>query len=181
MSQVLIILFRGVGGATQLPTQPLRQALATAGFGRVATYINSGNAIVTSTMSPPEAVTRIADLVREQFGFGKEIMAVSRPHWSAMIADNPFVQEVCEPTRLHACILAARPRPAAVAALEAKNTGTERFVLRDKILYLHTPDGMGRSRLVPRIETTLGVAATARNWNTVLALEALAAKAGRPG
>ena len=41
---VYILLFRGVGGATQLPTAPLREALTGAGFENVATYINSGNA-----------------------------------------------------------------------------------------------------------------------------------------
>ena len=45
---VYIILFRGVGGATQLPTKPLREALTAAGFKDVATYINSGNAVLSS-------------------------------------------------------------------------------------------------------------------------------------
>jgi hypothetical protein len=46
-----ILLFRGVGGATQLPTAPLREALTEAGFENVATYINSGNAILRSHLS----------------------------------------------------------------------------------------------------------------------------------
>ena len=44
--QVLILLFRGVGGKTQLPTAPLRAALLADGFRKAATYINSGNALV---------------------------------------------------------------------------------------------------------------------------------------
>ena len=43
-----ILLFRGVGGATQLPVAPLRDALTGAGFENVATYINSGNAVLRS-------------------------------------------------------------------------------------------------------------------------------------
>ena len=48
---VYLILFRGVGGKTQLPVQALREKLTEAGFENVATYINSGNAIVRSRLS----------------------------------------------------------------------------------------------------------------------------------
>ena len=54
MATVYIILFRGVGGATQLPTKPLREALTAAGFKDVATYINSGNAVLSSRKSAGE-------------------------------------------------------------------------------------------------------------------------------
>ena len=57
-----IVLFRGVGGATQLPTAPLGEAPAEAGFENVATYINSGNAVLHSVLSPG------AEFCRERFG-----------------------------------------------------------------------------------------------------------------
>jgi uncharacterized protein (DUF1697 family) len=41
-------------------------------------------------------------------------------------------------------------------------------------LYLHAPEGIGRSRLAARAESLLGVAATARNWRTVTQLLELA-------
>jgi uncharacterized protein (DUF1697 family) len=43
-----------------------------------------------------------------------------------------------------------------------------------RVLYLHTPDGLGRSKLAAAAERLLGVEATARNWRTVQALIALA-------
>ena len=48
---VYLILFRGVGGKTQLPVKLLRKRLKEAGFENVATYINSGNAIVHSRLN----------------------------------------------------------------------------------------------------------------------------------
>lgn len=57
-----------------------------------------------------------------------------------------------------------------MAALQEKATGTERFVVKGRVLYLHTPDGMGRSLFAPKIEPTLKVPMTARNWRTALAL-----------
>src|SRR4051812_39847010 len=89
---VYLILFRGVGGKTQLPVQALREALSAAGFENVATYINSGNAIVRSRMSGKKVVAAIAELCREQFGFDKAIFAPTLVEWDALIARNPFAR-----------------------------------------------------------------------------------------
>jgi uncharacterized protein (DUF1697 family) len=52
--------------------------------------------------------------------------------------------------------------------------GREAFALKSKIFYLHTPDGFAESKLRSRVERIMGVDATARNWRTVTALNALA-------
>ena len=64
-----VVLFRGVGGATQLPTGPLRAALAEAGFDNVATYINSGNAVLTSDRPAREIAAEVAAICADRFGF----------------------------------------------------------------------------------------------------------------
>ena len=46
-------------------------------------------------------------------------------------------------------------------------TESEHFELGKFGFYLYTPDGMGRSKLASAVEKALGVAVTARNWNTV--------------
>lgn len=68
-STVYLLLFRGVGGATQLPVKLLREKLAEAGFTRVATYINSGNAIVRCPWSRRTVLAKVTALCREHFGF----------------------------------------------------------------------------------------------------------------
>ena len=73
-----VLLFRGVGGATQLPTAPLRAALTEAGFMNVATYINSGNAVLTSDRPAEDVVARVAAICAERFGFRKDIHARTR-------------------------------------------------------------------------------------------------------
>ena len=64
-----ILLFRGVGGATQLPVKPLREALASAGFENVGTYINSGNAWLSTKLSrramPYFDASRFSDALRD--------------------------------------------------------------------------------------------------------------------
>ncbi|WP_048646548.1 DUF1697 domain-containing protein [Nitratireductor soli] len=169
-----IILFRGVGGATQLPVKQLKVVLGEAGFENVATYINSGNAVLTSALDEAGVVKTVAEAVRQQMGFDKAVMARSADDWDRMIAGNPFAQADDEPTQVHVFALDAEPGKQAVAALEAKATGTERFHVNGRTLYLHTPDGMGRSSFAPKIEPTLQVAMTARNWRSMLALQRLA-------
>lgn len=44
---------------------------------------------------------------------------------------------------------------------------TESYKLIDNIFYLHAPDGIGRSKLVTKLESCLGVPITGRNLNTV--------------
>jgi len=50
----------------------------------------------------------------------------------------------------------------------------ESFKLKGKVLYLHAPEGIGRSKLAANVEKSLAVAVTARNWRTVMALQAMA-------
>ena len=72
-------------------------------------------------------------------------------------------------------MLDAPARPA-VAALEAAVVGRELVRAKGKHLYMVYPDGVGRSKLTGAlVEKKLGTRGTARNWNTVLKLGALAA------
>lgn len=70
-------------------------------------------------------------------------------------------------------LAAAPPSPDMHHALHALATPTERFAVDGAIFHLHASDGIGRSRLAAGAERTLGVAATARNYNTVLKLRAM--------
>ena len=70
MQRTVYLIFRGVGGKTQpVPVQTLREQLAAAGFENVATYINSGNAIVRSRLSRKQVIAKIAELCRKRFNF----------------------------------------------------------------------------------------------------------------
>ena len=110
-STVYLILFRGVGGKTQLPVQALREKLTEAGFENVATYINSGNAIVRSRMNRKQVIATIAELCRAQFDFDKAIFAPTLAVWDALIARNPFDKAAIHaPTSVHAALLESAPK-----------------------------------------------------------------------
>jgi uncharacterized protein (DUF1697 family) len=171
---VYIILFRGVGGATQLPTKPLREALTAAGFKDVATYINSGNAVLSSRKSAASVTVDIAEITKKEFGFDKAIHVVTREELAELIASNPFPEAVAIPKFLHAAVLAEKPEKGKVEALRAFAKPGERIEVVGKVAYLHTPDGFGTSKLAVKFDKGIGVPNTARNWNTVIALAKMA-------
>src|SRR4051794_34758244 len=113
-----ILLFRGVGGATQLPTAPLREALSEAGFEDVATYINSGNAVLRSGLSREKVIASIAKICEERFGFTKAIHAPTLAEWEALVANNPF-PAFQEGKHLHAAVLAGDPTQEAIDLLRS--------------------------------------------------------------
>jgi len=175
---VYIILFRGVGGATQLPTKPLREALTTAGFKDVATYINSGNAVLSSRKSAASVTAGVSKVARQEFGFDKAIYAVAREEWRRMIDNNPFPDAVADPKFLHAAVLADMPEKTSVETLRAFARDGERIAVVGKVAYLHTPNGFGTSKLAEKFDKGIGVPNTARNWNTVIALARMAGAIG---
>lgn len=174
MGRTWIILFRGVGGATALPVKPLRAALMDAGFERVETYINTGNVVLNSNLDPCEIARSVARIALDKFAFSKSIMMVGKRDWGRLIDDNPFPERADEGDKLHVFVLEKRPDDEAIAAFESKATGPEQFRIIDKVLYFYPPQGASQSKLHGKIERTLRVAATARNWNTVLGIAALA-------
>ncbi len=173
---VYILLFRGVGGATQLPVKPLKEALANAGFENVGTYINSGNAVLRTDRPKAEMLKIVAEICEREFGFTKAIHAPALSEWQAVIDNNPF-PDFKESQHLHAAWLDGEPKPGAVEALRAVCVEGEGIEVVGRVAYLHTPHGFGRSKLAEKFDKLIGVANTARNWNTVVKLMAMAAAA----
>ena len=176
---VYLILFRGVGGKTQLPVQVLREKLAKAGFENVATYINSGNAIVRSRLNRKKTIATVAEICRAEFGFEKAIFAPSLEEWDELIARNPFAKQASKsPTTVHAALLESAPKSEDVERVRACAVKGEAIEVINGVAYLHTPNGFGRCKMAEKFDAWIGVVNTARNWNTVVKLAELGRVAG---
>jgi uncharacterized protein (DUF1697 family) len=178
-ASVFIVLFRGVGGETKLPSAPLRDALTKAGFAKVTTYIATGNVVLASELSADGVRDRVAAIARRELSFEKAVIVATRQEWTTLIRQNPFPEATAVPRTLHAFLLDGKPKPAQAEALQARAQAGERVALKGRFLYVHTPEGFGVSKLPPFVERLLGVSATARNWNTVLKLKELADEAAK--
>jgi uncharacterized protein (DUF1697 family) len=175
---VYLVLFRGVGGKTQIPTKHLREKLSEAGFENVATYINSGNAIVRSRLSRKRVVATVAEICRANFGFDKAIFAPTLEEWQELIAHNPFAAAATQaPTTVHAVLLESAPKSEHVERIRACGVKGEDIKVLGNVAYLHTPNGFGTCKMAEKFDKWIGVANTARNWNTVLKLAELGAAA----
>jgi uncharacterized protein (DUF1697 family) len=171
---VYLILFRGVGGKTQLPVQALREKLTEAGFENVATYINSGNAIVRCRLSRKRVIATIAELCRTHFDFEKAIFAPTLSEWDDLIARNPFAKAAAiAPTTVHAVLLEGTPKAEDVERIRTLAVKGEDLKVIEGVAYVHTPNGFGTCKMAEKFDKWIGVTNTARNWNTVLKLAEL--------
>jgi uncharacterized protein (DUF1697 family) len=67
--------------------------------------------------------------------------------------------------------LAAPPDRATIKAIRKDAFVPEEFAVRGRDVFLHLPNGMGNAKMPAKLKFL--VAATVRNWNTVVALAAL--------
>lgn len=168
--QTWVALFRGinVGGKNLLPMAPLRSDMKSLGFSSVQSYIQSGNVVFrSSSRSAKTLQKKIEQCVEKQNGFKPHVLLLSAAQLQVAIDANPFREEVNDPKSLHLFFLSAPAKHADESSLHAARSKTERFELIDRVLYLHAPDGIARSKLAAKAEKILGVPMTARNFRTV--------------
>ena len=176
-----VALLRGinVGGRHRLPMTDLVALLEASGCVGVRTYIQSGNAVFgTRRTDVSRLANRLTAAVNERHGFAPRVLVLTRKELEQAAAANPFPDATADPKSLHLFFLDGTPKTSALTRLEALRAARERFALRGRVLYLHTPSGFGRSKLAAGAERALGVDATARNWRTVETLLAMTREAG---
>jgi uncharacterized protein (DUF1697 family) len=96
--------------------------------------------------------------------------------WREVVSRNPFRKEAeRDPSHLVVMFLKRAANAKDVKAVQAAIAGSETIRADGKHLYIVYPAGIGRSRLTNvLLEKKLGIRGTARNWNTVLKIAALA-------
>jgi uncharacterized protein (DUF1697 family) len=169
-----VVLLRAVnvGGNNMVPMARLRELAAELGYTDVATYVQSGNLVVTAdTKKAADVETAIADALRSDLGVDVSVMVRSRKELAAVLAANPLKDIADDPARLLVNFLAAQPDAGKVKALDRDEFAPERFEVGDRCLYQWFPDGVGRSKMAAAPwDRRLGVRGTGRNWRTVTKL-----------
>lgn len=146
------------------------------GFKEAKTYLASGNLLLWGDHAGGEALERALEAALEaRIGLWTEFMVRSPQDLRAIIDGNPFKAEAEDhPSHVIVNFLKA-PLPAGDEdTLREANTGPERFVVRDRELYLDFPISIADS-LLDRDwkKTKRNPVGTTRNWNTVLKLAEL--------
>lgn len=172
----LAIFLRGVnvGGHRKLPMAALRASLQTRGFTDVATYLQSGNIVLTTTLGLAQAAAEIGAAIRADFGFDCAVIVRARAELQAIVAAHPFAADEDDPAKLHVFFADAAFDPEAIARVDPSRFGNDRCAAIGRELYLHTPDGLGKTKLTMDVlERAFGCSFTQRNWRSALEVTSL--------
>ncbi len=169
-----VALLRGinVGGKRKLPMKSLAAMFTAAGCVDVETYIQTGNVVFGAPSSVATRLpTTIAAAIEQRLGYSAPVVIRSEEELAAVVECNPFLNRGIDTAALHVAFLADVPDPACVAALDAKRSPGDSFIMRGRDIYLWLPNGVARTKLTnDYFDRTLKTTSTLRNWNTVLKL-----------
>jgi len=178
-----IALLRGinVGGHNRVAMEDLRKVVTSLGHTEVATYIQSGNVVFTTEdMDTAALAVALERTIAETLGVRPRVVVLSRDELAQVVADNPYPDEP-NPKCVHAICLSEDPAPDLVEGVAAAQRQAAQKGSRDtaqvvgRTVFLHTPDGYGRSELAAHLARSGSgnSAGTARNWATITKLLAL--------
>ena len=165
-----IALLRGVNlGGRKVVMSQLRAACEQAGFACVETLIASGNLVLASKLKDDKLEKKLEAVILEGLGLKTDVFARTGPELKAIIAANPFKAFAkTNPNFLVVYFMRAKASAAEMEAMEKTALTGEEVRQGRGCLYIKFPKGQGVSKLkTPKL-------GTARNWNTVTKLAAMA-------
>ena len=167
-----VIFFRGinVGGKNLLPMKALVPLLEEAAFEEVSSYIQSGNVVLKSSTNPADIIHKV---VLDNFGFSPELFILNEAEFCTAMANNPYQTFEGKFVHFYFCDNSIELNQEKLSKYIAEPEG---YLVRDKVFYLHAPNGIGRSKLVTNIEACLDQPASGRNLNTIIKVSTMLAK-----
>lgn len=163
-------LLRGVNlGKRKLIMSELRAVCEGAGYAEVRTLLASGNLLLDAKEKGAKLEAKLEKLILEDLGLKTDVFVRSGAELEAVIAANPF--KAFAKSQPNFLIVTFMRGPASAAEMKAMRTTAllgEEVKQGENCLYIKFPQGQGPSKLkTPRL-------GTARNWNTVTKLAAMA-------
>lgn len=169
-----IALLRAVNlGARKVEMARLREVVVALGATNVRTLIASGNLVFDHPkITAAKLEQKLEAAIEKDFGLKSEVMARSPEQWDAIVAANPFPKEAKKTPNFMAAVVCKSPPDAKLidAYLETYE-GPDYLKIHGHELYIVYAGGQGKSELRLPKKAYVG---TARNWNTVLKLQAMA-------
>jgi uncharacterized protein (DUF1697 family) len=165
---IFVVLLRAVnvGGTGKLPRGDLKRLCEKAGFQNVRTYIASGNVVAERDVGESKAKAALEAELRAYAGRPVGVIIRTAAEMAKVVANNPFSDRLA--SRTVAIFLDHAPPPEALK--DSKGRTSEEAHPGAREIYVHYPDGIGRSKLrIPAASE-----GTARNMNTVAKLASMA-------
>jgi uncharacterized protein (DUF1697 family) len=175
--QVALLRAVNVGGHGKLPMSELKALATKIGLKNVSSLLQSGNVVFDAGNRAPATIEKLFEAAcAKEFGLETSVFVRAPSDLEQLIAANPFPREAKNcPALLHVLFMREAPAAGCFKALQAAIKGEERVRGDARHAYIFYPDGAGSSKLTSSvIARHLQTPGTARNWNTVLKLAALA-------
>lgn len=165
-------LFRGlnVGGSNRIKMDALKSTLAAVGCTDVASYIQSGNVVFRCPGARAVIGKRIEQALARDCDIDTSVTLLKAAELNVAILDNPFPDGEAEPRSLHLFFLSKAPTADVLKKFDDLRVASEQYAVIKRTLYLHAPDGIGRSKLAAYASRIPRIDVTARNWRTVTKL-----------
>lgn len=155
----------------------LRQFAIDLGLDAPRTLLQSGNLVFGARKRAPSALEQLLEAeAQKRLKLQTDFMVRAQEEWDEIVRRNPFGEAASrDPGHLLVFFFKTSVRKGAADELMRLNPGPEIVRGTGRELYIVFPQGVGTSKL-PRFmtEKRLGTRGTARNWNTVLKLQAAA-------
>lgn len=174
-----VVLLRGinVGTSNRLAMPELREALEAAGFGNVRTIGQSGNVLVDSLDAGATVEAAVAKVIKQSFDLDIPVITRTTSQLAKVVEADPLSDVAKDPKRYQVIFCAGTPTAASLRALSTGDYDDDRLRVVGREVYTWTPDGIHKSKLLRALtERRLGTTGTARNWDTVTKLHAMAQK-----
>lgn len=167
-------LLRGinVGGRNPMKMPLLKEIAADLGYADPATYLQSGNLVLTTAQPEPAVTADLERAITQATGLAIPVVVRSHDELVGVVEANPL-PEPADPARLFVTFC---PAPVTDLGLDPDAYGEEKVTAHRREIYTWHPNGMGTSKLAPALARKGGKAGTARNWRTVLALVEMTAE-----
>lgn len=173
-------MLRGInlGPHNRLSMPEFASALESVGLREVKTYLQSGNVVFASSESPDKLPHLISQTIKKKFGHDIDVWVKSAAELKRIAGSNPFLAGPgADVTKLHVTFMAGVPNPELLLTVNPDLGGDDKWAPIASEVYLYCPGGYGRTKLNNNLfEKRFKLAATTRNWKTVLALAELLGK-----
>lgn len=172
--QVALIRGINVGRAKRVSMADLRALVESLGYRNVCTLLNSGNVVFTVPgASRTLAAPRIEKAMAATLHVSARVMVLTAAELASAVTENPLLAIATDPSRLLVTVFSKPADRARLEPLALQNWAPDVLALGRRVAYLWCPGGMLDSRLATAASRVLGDAATARNWATMMKLDAL--------
>ena len=155
----------------------LKALYESLGVKNITTYKQSGNVIFDSVKSDTQKLSKkIEQKIESELGFSVPVLTKTQAEIHKIIKNNPYTKDTnVDPSKLYVTFLSASPKKTDFKKLLDIESGTDTYHLSGAELYLHCPNGYGRTKLTNNLfERVLSLNATTRNWKSVNSLYEIA-------